>query len=194
MPRPKGSKNKPQNDQADAAQSVTEIVDVSDVSGDEVEKLRAENADLIRRLAEADAARGSEQQSALDMVRAQGLGMDAPTQERPTGRTMPMEKCVGYKRIGWEHGRPIREPIFEVVDEPTYYYKVIMAPCGGIDLKINGNPLMHGAVYELDIDTLRTVKDIVFRTWAHDKAVFGDDKENAYRQKQNPTLSARSYG
>lgn len=188
---PDGTYSQPPGDEAEVKASgvFMEIADASAASKSD----KARIADLEARLAASEAARTAEQQTALDLVKSQGLMMDAPTQERPTGRTVMMEKCVGYKRTGFEHGRAVREPIFEDVPMATYYYKVIMAPCGGLDIKINGQPFNHGMTYEVDIDTLRTMKDIVWRTWTHDKSVHGDSDENAYRKHTNPVLNARAY-
>jgi hypothetical protein len=169
--------------------SYIEPVDASSSSAADKARIR----DLEARLAASEAARTAEQQSALDIVKAQGLGMTAPTDERPTGRTVGIIKCVGYKRTGFEHGRVQREPVFEEVQVPTFYYKVIMAACGGLDLKLNGQPFCHGMTYEVDLDTLRTMKDIVWRTWTHDQSVHGDSAENAYRKQNNPVLNARAY-
>lgn len=204
MPRPKGSKNKPHDE---AAAKVTKIandppeglttgivsVDMDAISKSDYQKLLEQNAELLERLAASDAARGKAEQAALDATNAQSLMYEAPTQERPTGRFIEVEKCVGYKRVGWEHGRAVREPVLEMVKVPTYFYKVVMAPCGGLDLKINGQPFMHGVTYEVDVDTLRTMKDIVWRTWTHDKSIHGDSDENAYRKPTNPVLNARAY-
>lgn len=196
MPRPKGSKNK-SHGEADAAAEQPAIkvaaLDMSAVTQTDYERLLEQNADLLRRLKESDAARSTAEQAALDAANAQSLMYEAPTQERPTGRFIEVEKCVRYKRVGFEHGRAVLEPVFDVVKVPTFFYKVIMAPCGGLDFKLNGQPFMHGVTYELDEDTLRTAKDIVWRTWTHDRAVHGDNDENAYRKATNPVLNARAY-
>jgi len=114
-------------------------------------------------------------------------------EEIPTGKTKMIIKCVGYKRTGFENGRVTREPIFEEVEVPTYRYKIDMAPCGGIDLKINDVAYYHGQTIEVDIDTLRTIKDTVYKTWAHDASVHGNKDENAYRPKTHEKISARGF-
>ena len=118
-------------------------------------------------------------------------GMD--TEEKPTGRTVEVDRLDHYKVVGHkDDGRPIREPVFKKIRLPTFAYRINMPPVGGTDMKINGLPFYHGAVYTLDIDTLRTVKDMVHRLWDHDRQIHGTD-ENAYRKKTQQRISARGY-
>ena len=63
-----------------------------------------------------------------------------------------------------------------------------LPPVGGVDLKINDVSFYHGVVYELDIDTLRSVKEMVYRLWDHDRSIHGSD-ENFYRKPQETTLT-----
>jgi hypothetical protein len=93
---------------------------------------------------------------------------------------------MGYK----DDGREILKPVFRVIEVPTYFYKINMPPCGGEDCKQNGISLYHGAVYELDLDTLRTVKEWVYRLWDHDRNTSGSN-ENFYRKKLDLRFSAR---
>jgi len=126
------------------------------------------------------------------------LGADS-NREVATGKLVKVRRLAKYKIAGYkEDGREILRPEFKTVELPTFFYKINMPPCGGSDMKINGMPLYHGATVELDIDTLRTVKDMVFRMWAHDREIHGSD-ENFYRKANkdvNPqnTISMRMTG
>ena len=170
------------------------IADVASLTGAPVDtqaKLHAEIADLKAKLAAADAARGDAEKIALAAAEAQGALMQRDIQEVPTGKTVRVQRLDHYKVVGHkDDGREIIKPVFKSVSLPTFFYKIDMPPCGGTDLKINGTPFYHGAVYELDVDSLRTVKDMVFRTWKHDSDIHGSD-ENFYRKPQQSRLSAR---
>lgn len=88
-----------------------------------------------------------------------------------------------------------REEVHPRTGEPTgkkktvdiWWYKIDLPPSGGLNVKLNGQPFEHGQVYEFTTDTLRTVKDIVFRCWAHERSIKGDN-ENFYRRELAPTL------
>src|SRR5574340_942318 len=122
---------------------------------------------------------------------SQGAFMQRDISEVPTGKTIKVQRAAGYKVVGHrDDGREIIKPVFRTVTIPTYYYKIDMPPCGGTDLKLNGTPYYHGGVYELDLDTLRTVKEMVNRLWKHDAEIHGSD-ENFYRKQSKPTISAR---
>lgn len=71
-----------------------------------------------------------------------------------------------------------------------YKFKIDLAPSGGTDIKLNGIPYYHGEVYTFDTNTLRTVKEIVQRTWDHEHSINGKN-ENVYRREMNTTLSGR---
>lgn len=68
-----------------------------------------------------------------------------------------------------------------------WWYRIDLAPCGGIDIRINGMQFVHGETYEFDTDTLRSVKEIVSRTWGHEANIHGEN-ENAYKRAQDRVL------
>lgn len=98
-----------------------------------------------------------------------------------------------------------RETSIRVFDHKTRAYKnetrmvrffrhlIDLAPSGGTEIKINGVALFHGNVYELDIDTLRTVKEIEHRSWQHEEQIQGS-QESKFRKPVNPHLSMKSGG
>lgn len=68
-----------------------------------------------------------------------------------------------------------------------WWYRIDLAPCGGIDIRLNGMQYVHGETYEFDTDTLRSVKEIVSRTWGHEANIHGEN-ENAYKRAQDRVL------
>jgi len=172
---------------APEAGPVSKIVSIEDVKPDDVKLLLDQIKDLREQLATEKSERTREQQEALERAQAQGTLMQPGIEEVPSGKKVTVQKLDRYKTVGYENKRPVLEPIFKEVEVETYNYKIDMPPCGGFDLKINGMPLYHGSVVEVDIDTLRTIKDMIYRLWAHDSAIHGSD-ENAYRQKRGPVL------
>jgi hypothetical protein len=176
-----------------------EIASVEGVGDEDLVALKAKVKNLEEKLAAATAQRSEEELALLASLQGiNSLGSDAG-REVATGKRVKVRRLSKYTIAGYkDDGREILRPEFKSVELPTYFYKINMPPCGGADLKINGMPLYHGATVELDIDTLRTVKDMVFRMWTHDREIHGSD-ENFYRKQQkdvNPsnTLSMRMVG
>lgn len=168
-----------------------EIASIEDVSSENEARLLKEIADLRSRLQVAESKRTDEEKAALQTAQAQGMLMQRQIEEVPTGRTIKVKRLKEYKVVGHkEDGREILKPEFKTVDIETYFYKIDMPNCGGTDLKLGGVPYYHGAVYELDIDTLRTVKDMIYRLWKHDAEIHGSD-ENFYRKPERRQISAR---
>ncbi len=171
---------------------VTELVDIKDVSPTDVELLVKEIADLKAKLKVSDEKRTEAEQHALELAETQA-GMEQ-AQEIPTGKTISVTKCKGYKTVGYkESGRKILEPIWHEVELPTFFYKINLPPVGGLGLVVNQMPLAHGAMMEFDIDTLRSVKEMIYRAWDHERNIKGND-ENAYRQTGTNKSILRSQG
>lgn len=148
---------------------------------DEIAALQAQVSEQAGRLTEAE-------QAARDAAEAQGMLMQREMREIPTGKRVTVKRCKGYKVVGHkEDGSDILRPEWKDVSLPTFFYRIDLPPSGGLDIKINGTPLYHGALYTFDEDTLRSVKDIVYRCWKHDADIMGSN-ENAYRAKQSPVL------
>lgn len=184
-------KRPPKDPAAPAVETVSKVASIDDVTPDDAKRMLAEIAELRSQLAVEKEKRGEAEQAALEAAQAQGALLQSEVREVPTGKTVEVQRVKGYKTVGHrDDGRPIKQPIFETVLRPTFFYKIDMPPCGGTHIGINGVAFYHGAVYEFDEDTLRTVKEMVYRTWDHDRSIHGSD-ENFYRGKQQTRLSAR---
>ena len=165
-------------------EALVEVASWKGASSETETRLLAEIDDLKAKLGLAETARSDAEAAALATVEAgAGLLMQGRNEEQPTGKKIKVQRLAHYKEVGYkDDGRPILKPVFKTVEIPTFFYRIDMPPCGGSDLKINGVPFYHGAVYELDLDSLRTVKEMVYRTWDHDRQIHGSD-ESFYRGK-----------
>lgn len=174
----------------ESKESLVKVASVEHTEPSEVEKLLAEVSDLRAKLAEANAGRSEAERAALAASEAQMSGLiHNHIQEMPTGKTIKVPKCTGYKTVGYkDDGRPILRPEWSEEEVPTFFYKIDLPPVGGIGLFTNGVPLYHGTVYELDLHTLRDVKSRVWQCWNHEASIHKSE-ENAYRRPLNPVLS-----
>jgi hypothetical protein len=165
------------------------IVDASKLSPAEREALlRSEIDDLQQQLAQQTRARSQAEQKLIDQAVAQ-VGQqeqrEVPTQKFAKVKRLDVDfegdDRMGYRTAGYkDDGRPILKPVFKEVMLPLYLYAIDLPPSGGESLSINGAKLYHGTVVELDEDLLRSVKEIVYRCWDHDRTINGSN-ENAYR-------------
>lgn len=153
---------------------------------EDVETLRARVKELEEKLALA----GDEQSDAV----RRAMFFRQRNDEVPTGKKVKVPRCVRMEVSGYsEEGRPLRRPVWEEVEQETFFYTVDMPPVGGVAIRINGEDLYHGQTYELTLDQVRMVKDIVYRLEKHDAEIHGTD-ENAYRPKTNAVFSGKSGG
>jgi len=175
-----------------APESFVRIADTTDVA-------TKKERELLNRLAkieaERDAAVGkleASEQTILALQHAQRQGAIHGTfaVEQPTGKKVKIKVFDHHKVLRYnDNGTEVTRPVFRTDEVDTYFLKIDMPPCGDTHLSINGQQYYHGAVYEFDIHTLRTVKDIVYRTWAHDRSIHPND-ENFYRR--DPSWAARN--
>ena len=161
------------------------VASIEETSGEDVTKLLAEIKDLRSKLEVEKAARTEAETQALQSAQAQMTGvMQGAMQEVPTGKKIKVQVLESYETVGYkDDGRPILRAKFKQAERPTYFYKIDLPPVGGLGLTVNGLMLYHNTVYEFDIDTLRSVKDMVYRVWAHEASIHNSD-ENAYRKPQ----------
>jgi hypothetical protein len=177
------------DDDKDVKLGHVEIASVADASPQDVKSLLAQIEGLQAQLAESEEKRTVAQQAALEAAQAQGMLMQREIHEVPSGKKISVPHLKRYKVVGHkDDGREILKPVFQQVEVETYYYKIDLPPCGGTHMTVNGNELYHGVVVECDVDSLRSIKDMVFRCWKHDAEIHGSD-ENAYRKPTNRTLS-----
>jgi hypothetical protein len=145
----------------------------------EIERLRAEIKRLEGALADAN--------TASDDAARRAMFFKNDNEEQPTGKTVTRRKAMKP----WEKKEDDQD--FQDVELPTFLYKIDMPPVGGVDIKLNGESLQHGVVYEVDIDQLRYLKAVVFKLREHEATIHGTD-ENAYRPKVNARFSGRTGG
>lgn len=205
----KAKTKQPKNPIDDLPESFSKIVDIQNVTPEDVKRILAENARLTQELADQTAARTEAEQKLVDQAASQLAQTDI--REVPTGRTVNMRMLDaayvdkhddgthtgapnGYRIVGYKDdagGRPILKPVFKSVKVPTFYYRIDLPPSGGEALKLNGVPYYHGTIGEFDLHTLRTVKEIVYRGWDHERNISGSN-ENVYREQKRPHISARA--
>jgi carboxylesterase type B len=133
-----------------------------DVTAETQEQLKARIAALEAELAKSTAGRLiAEEESARLSAQAQSSMFTANVTERFSRRA--------------DDGQDI------------WWYRIDLAPCGGIDFRLNGQQFVHGTTYEFTTDVLRSVKEIVARTWDHENNINGTN-ENAYKVAQDRVL------
>ena len=186
--------------------SHSKLVDIKAVTSEDVKRILAENERLTRELAESQEKRTEAEQKLVDQATAQ-LGQtdirEVPTKKFVNLRVLDVSYDAdvvngaprGYKIVGYKDdagGRPILKPVFKTERVPTFFYKIDLAPNGGDFLSINGIHYYHGTIVELDLHTLRCVKDMVFRGWDHERSISGHN-ENAYRKERRDSVSSKGF-
>jgi len=158
---------------------------------EEVGRLTAEIERLKKALAASQEKTTEAEKTAKEAVAAQGqmnLVMQSEIREVPTGKKVMVQRLKEYKVRGYtDDNRPIRQPVFHEVELPTYFYKIDLPASGGDGVNIGGEWYYQGQPYEVDIDLLRTLKDIVHRAWAHEGTIKGNN-ENIFRRPENRVL------
>ncbi|KVO28315.1 hypothetical protein WJ74_25615 [Burkholderia ubonensis] len=150
---------KPVSDSADADELIGGAKPVEESREALLERIRALEAENAKLGAAKDIA---EEESARLSAQAQSALLTSGVIERYAGKA--------------EDG-----------ETDLWWYRIDLAPCGGEHLKINGTPYLHGHTYKFDTDTLRSIKEMVARTWVHENDINGH-AFNPYRQAQNKVL------
>lgn len=163
-------------------------------------KIEVSSADLLKRIEELEnalALEGVERKAATDARIALQKDNDELLERLETGDFAPIigrqivEKYAGVKKITVKEFDPKTREYKKVEREARMWdYLIDLAPCGGTEIKISGQPLVHGKIYTLDEDTLRSVKEIVFRTWRHEWEINGN-QESKFRKQQLPVFSEK---
>lgn len=143
----------------------------------DVEELRRKLAELQGQLDDAHA------QNAESAARA--AFFSAANTEIPTGRFVEVEYCTNP----WVKRED--DQVWEKKKVSTYLFKVDMPPVGGVQIMINGEALQHGQTYEVTLDRLRCLKEVVYRLQAHEAAIHGSD-EDVFRPRVSKEINLRS--
>jgi hypothetical protein len=144
-------------------------------------------------LAESEKKRTDAEEKAFKAAAAQGMLMQNHIEEVPTGKTVIIRKLdpkKPYRVTEDDDGKIKRKPNWIDVEVPTFYYRIELPTSGGFNLTTNQVEFMHGEVYEFDIDTLRSVKERVYRQWQHEASINGSN-ENAYRRPKDQYVGPR---
>jgi hypothetical protein len=93
----------------------------------------------------------------------------------------------GFVQIGDPNENYAGEMEIDGEMTPMYFYRIDLAPCGGTDIRLSGETFFHGEVYKVTVHQLRTLREIVNRTWGHEAQINGTN-ENFYRKPMERTL------
>ena len=61
----------------------------------------------------------------------------------------------------------------EVVEEPEYVEVTIDLPPHAPDVRLDGRIFQPNMTYKVTVDVQRTLKDVMFKAWAHEQEVRG---------------------
>lgn len=143
----------------------------------ELEALRLRVEQLQNELTDSHAA------SAAALERS-AYFMAANTEE-PTGRKVKVEYCENP----WVKDES--KQVWKTREVDTYIFKIDMPPVGGVQIVLDGEPLQHGQTYEVTLDRLRLLKEMVFRLQAHEAAIHGSD-EDVWRPRISKEISLKT--
>lgn len=106
-------------------------------------------------------------------------------EETPTGRTIKRKRCKNpaAKTEG-------EQDWFEE-EVPTYWLKIDLPPIGGVQLLVDGESLQHGISYEMTMDRVRMLKDMMFRLRQHEASIKGHD-EDTWRPRHSKQVSMKT--
>lgn len=140
---------------------------------------------------DADVAGVTPQEESIEALRARIKALEAENEKFAAAKDLAEEESARLSAQAQSSllTTGVVERFAGVSDDGTdlWWYRIDLAPCGGVDIKINGKPYLHGETYKFDTDTLRTVKEIVARTWVHENDIHGHAFD-AYRKQQTKVL------
>lgn len=73
-----------------------------------------------------------------------------------------------------------------------FRYLIDLPPSGGMYITLGNNQYVHGDQYDLDVNTLRSVQEVVARSWLHEAQINGNNEAAWGRKKVNTTLSMKT--
>jgi hypothetical protein len=105
-------------------------------------------------------------------------------------------------RVAELEARPVLEPNLTFTDQKEldagvdevgkqwWWYRIDLPPSGGLDISINGTKFYHGQQYKIGTETLRSLKEMVHRSWQHEHSIMGSN-ENFYRRPLERVISGK---
>ena len=180
-----------------------------ETNDEKIARLEKANLELTEKLNFADEERRKAEQAAASQILVGGMATEVPCGERMVDSynskgeliTVRRQKRDGDDELMFEldaEGAFIldhknqKKPLYEYVAKqkavPIFKYRIDIPPSAGWSIMLGGIPLIHGQVYELTLDELRTVKDIVGKSWQHERGINGQANENAYRKPSEVRL------
>jgi len=169
---------------------------VAKTTDSELEALRKQVAELAAKLDLETKARSAAEVAADEANKraadAQSfMVLQREITEIPTGKKVTVKRCKTYEVASYrDDGRPVHKPIFVDVELPTYQYRIDLPASGGQGVRLGEKWFYQDQTYEVDVDTLRTLKDIVHRAWWHEGTIKGNN-ENVFRKPTHRVLSGR---
>lgn len=146
-------------------------------SEQEIEELKKKLEDLQGQLSDAHAASAEATARAAFFAEA--------NHEIPTGRKVKVRYC----KNPWVKKED--DQVWAERDEDTFLFKIDMPPVGGVQMVLDGEPLQHGQTYEVTLDRLRLLKEIVFRLQAHEASIHGND-DDVWRPRISKEINLRA--
>lgn len=133
-----------------------------------IEALEKDRAQALAQLTEserarlaAEAALASNETTSDDMLLSV---MSRQVQEQHIGKRKVTVQVYNTKK---------KEYVEEERELDFYRYLVDLPPSGGIEVRLGPNVFLHGQVAVVDYNTLRSLKEVVHRSWAHEAQING---------------------
>ncbi len=141
-----------------------------------IEALEADNRKAAESLSASEKARISaeaalaEREAKNEEVIVSIMGRQA--QEQHIGKRLVPVRTYDHKKKTW----------VETEAEVDFYrYLVELPPSAGMAIRLGPNQFDHGSIVEVDYNTLRSLKEQVHRSWAHEASI--RESENAWGRR-----------